>query len=203
MPRPRRPVVRRSRVIQNGPSQLRTNLEHSHQFRFTSTSGAQTSITDTLLLTALGVSATTAVTGSPIIESFKVNQIEIWSPASAQGAAATCSVLFPAAQRSQAREVSDTSVSVSTPAHVRCGPPAESLCAFWINGSAGSSLFSLVAPPGSIIDIWVSMVQSDGVAQSPSSATLVGATVGAVYYCSLDSATSAGSVYKPVGLTSL
>jgi hypothetical protein len=61
----------------------------------------------------------------------------------------------------------------------------------------------LTAPPGSIIDIWVSMTDLDGGPNAPSSATLVGATVGGLYYCSLDSATSAGSNYKPVGLTSL
>jgi hypothetical protein len=187
----------------NAPTQLRTNIEHSHQFRFVSTSATLTAIPDYTLLHALGVAATSATVGYAIRQSVRVNQIEIWAPPASQGAAATCTVLFPASQRSQAREVTDTSVSVATPAHVRCGPPAESLCAFWADGNVGAALFSLSAPPGSIIDVWVSMVDRDGVAGDPDGypAVLVGATVGSVYYCSLDLSTSAGSIYKPIGLT--
>jgi hypothetical protein len=188
----------------NGPVQLRTNIEHSHQFRFTSTSAALTAITDYTLLAACGVSAATAVSGAPIRGSVRVSRIELWTPPASQGASVTCSVLFPATARSQAREVTDTSVSVATPAHVVCGPPAESLCSFWSDGNAGVTFFSLSAPPGSIIDVWVSMVDRDGSADITGyPATLVGATIGAVYYTSLDSETSAGSLYKPVGLTTL
>jgi len=186
----------------NGPAQFRANIEHSHQFRFVSTSGVATGVTDNAVLCALGTVASSAVLGRPIRQSFRINQIEIWSPPASQGASVTCSVLFPVSQRSQAREVSDTSVSVTQPAHVRCGPPAESLCAFWNNGAAAANLFTLVAPPGSIIDLWVTMVDGDGAA-SATTATLVGATTGAVYYSALDSTVSAGSIYQPVSLTFL
>jgi len=192
----------RAIVPPNGPRQLRTNLEHSHQFRFSSTSAALTTITDTTLLAACGVAATSAVAGSAIRQTVRLQQIEIWTPPASQGANATCSVLWPAAQRSQAREVTDTTISTATPAHVRCGPPAESLAAFWVNGSAGTALCFLTAPPGSIIDVWVSMVDADGGATF-GTATLVGATTGNVYYTSLDSTTKAGSIYQPIGLTSL
>jgi hypothetical protein len=186
----------------NGPVQLRTNIEHSHQFRFVSTSATSTQILDYDLLHALGVAATSAVLGYAIRASFRVTQIEIWAPPAAQGAAVTCSVLFPASQRSQAREVTDTSVSVATPAHVRCGPPAESLCSFWSDGNLGIGLFTLIAPPGSIIDVWVQMVDRDGTTDLDANpATLVGATVGVVYYTALDNTTSAAAIYKPVGLT--
>jgi len=207
MPQPRRtrPAARHQpalRTIANGPSQLKTNLEHTHQFRFVSTSATLTAITDATLLTACGVVAQSAVAGDNIRNTVKVNQIEIWTPPASQGAAATCSVLFPASQRSQAREYTDTTVSVSTPAHVKCQPPRESLCSFWVNGSASIPLFSLSAPTGSIIDIWVAMVDGDG--EPPIvGAVLVGATQGVVYYCCLDSFTFATGIYKPVGLTAL
>jgi len=80
----------------------------------------------------------------------------------------------------------------------------ESLCSFWADGNGGTTLFTLIAPPGSIIDIFVSMVDRDGsvdVDQNP--ATLVGATVGSVYYCALDSETRVGALYLPIGLASL
>lgn len=203
---PRRPMrmARLPRPLPSGPAQLRTNLEHTHQFRFVSSSGAATAITDVTIMSAAGVCATTAIVGHTIRRSLKVNQVEIWSPPASQGAAVTCSVLWPQSQRSQAREVTDTSVSVSIPAHVKCGPPRESLASFWTNGTVGSTFFTLVAPPGSIIDVWLSLVDDDGDDANPvNAATLVGATVGRVYYCSLDSSTSAGSLYTPVGLTSL
>jgi hypothetical protein len=190
-----------------GPVQLKTNIEIKHQFRYVSSSGNTKAITDTLLMTAAGVSAQTAVIGNSIYQSVRVNRIEIWSPPSSQGSAVTCSVLFPSTgtvAQSMAREITDTTVSVAKPAHIVCSPPKESLCAFWQSGSYGQTLFSLTAPAGSIIDLWLSLVLADGAVATPAqTATLVGATVGNMYYCSLDSSTSAGSVYKPVGLSTL
>jgi hypothetical protein len=185
-----------------GPRQLRTNIEVKHQFRFASSSSAPTAITDTRLLAAAGVSAVTAVLGYSIWQSVKVNQIEIWTPPAAQGANATCSVLFPASLQSQAREVTDTSVSVAIPAHVLVTPPRLSLCSFWQNGST-STLFTLTAPPGSIIDVWVSLVLDDGTNSVPVTQTLVGATIGSIYYAPLDFNHVAGAVYLPIGLTTL
>lgn len=204
MPRRRMKSSQRARIARPvllGPGQLRANLEVKHQFRFTSTSGSSTPIYDSYLLTAAGVSATTAILGNPLFQSVKVNQIEIWTPPASQGAAVTCSVLFPSANNSPAREVSDTSVSVSQPSHVKVSPPPNSLCSFWQNGSSPSSLFTLTAPSGSIIDVWLSLVMKDGPGGfAANTAVLVSATVGTVYYCSLDSNTSAGSIYRPVSL---
>lgn len=184
-----------------GPSQLKTNVELRHQFRFTSSSATSTTITDNLLLTAAGVSVNTVGTGGRAInQSVKVNQIEIWSPPASQGAAVTCSVLFPASNTSPAREFTDTSVSVSQPAHIVCSPPPQSLAAFWQAGTA-QNMFTLVAPPGSIIDVWLSLILVDGTPNNAITAVLVGAAFGSIYYCSLDSNTSAGSIYKPVGLS--
>jgi len=191
-----------SRSPPNGPSQLKTNLEHTHQFRFVSTSATPTAITDSTLVDACGVVAFDATNGYNIRNTVRVNQVEIWTPPASQGASATCSVLWPATQRSQAREITDTTVSVATPAHVNCGPPANSLASFWVNGSASIPMFTLTAPVGSIIDVWISMVDGDGEAPTVG-ATLVGATTGTVYYCCLDSVTNATGIYKPVGLSFL
>jgi len=179
---------------------MRANVETKHQFRFVSNSGTSSDITDQLIITAAGVMASTTTVGNALSRSVKVNKIEIWSPPASQGAAATCSILFPSANNSPSREFSDTTVSVSSPAHVSCSPPPNSLAGFWQQG-VGVTMFTLVAPAGSIIDLWVSLVQHDGTGAG--SATLVAATVGRVYYCSLDSATSAGSKYTPVSLASL
>jgi len=192
-----------------GPAQLRTNLEFKHQFRFTSSSATPKAITADLLIPACGVVATSAVLGHSIFQSVKVNRIEVWTPPPSQGSFATCSVLFPATTQSQAREYTDTTVSVTQPAHILCTPPPLSLCGFFTDGLAiggvANPLFTLTAPSGSIIDVWVSLVLNDGTHPNDANtmATLVGATTGSLYFCSLDSSTSAGSIYTPVGLTTL
>jgi hypothetical protein len=161
-----------------------------------------TPVTDKTLLCACGVSASTAILGNAINECVRVKRIEIWTPPASQGASATCTVTFPQALQSQAREYTDTTVSTAIPAHVVCTPPSHSLCSFWQNGSLNTPLFYLSAPPGSIIDVWVSTVLNDpfGTLQT---ATLVAASVGGIYYCSLDSTTKAGSIYTAVGLSSV
>jgi hypothetical protein len=194
------PLIRNPRVVTTGPNQFRANPEVTRRYRFTSTSATLTAISPALLLNASGVLAATAILGYQIFQSVKVRMIEIWTPPASQGAAATCSVLFPVATNTQAREVSDTTVSVSQPAHVRCGPPANSLAGFW-NGTTGTTMFSLVAPPGSVIDVTISLVMGDNSVST--SVVLVGATIGRVYYCALDSGTAAGSIYPPVSLTQL
>jgi len=191
----------RTSSARQGPDQFRANPEVSRRYRFTSSSGTSTTISAFTLLDACGVCATTAVLGSAIYQSVKVRQIEIWTPPASQGAAATCSVLWPSSNTSQPREVSDTTVSVTQPAHVRTSPPPGSLAGFWSSGNV--SLFTLVAPSGSIIDVWVSLVMADGTNVLATAATLVGATAGRMYYCSLDSTTSAGSIYAPVSLSTL
>jgi hypothetical protein len=185
-----------------GPIQFRANPEITRRYRFVSASGATTAINDFNLLLMAGVSATTATVGNCIFQSAKLRNVEIWTPPAAQGAAATCSVLFPVGNQSQPREVSDTTVSTAVPAHLSCGPPANSLASFWNDGSTGLPVMSITAPVGSIIDVIVSLVMGDA-STNNNAATLVGATIGQVYYCALDSGTAAGSAYPPVSLTQL
>jgi len=185
-----------------GPPQFRANPEVSRQFRFVSSSGTPKAINAGVLLGACGVMATSTTTGAGIFQAVKVRQVEIWCPPASQGTASTCSILWPLGNQSQPREVSDTTVSTAVPAHVRSSPPAMSLAAFWSNQSIGT-LFTLTAPPGSIIDVWVSLVMGDGAGTAGQAAVLVGATSGIVYFCALDSSTSAGSVYAPVSLSTL
>jgi hypothetical protein len=194
------PPQRKGRFLQNGPPQFRANPEVTRKFRFTSSSANLTAITGQLLLNSCGVTAATAILGYQMFQSAKVVAVEMWTPPPSQGATATCSVLWPQGNASQPREVSDTTVSTATPAHVRTGPPQYSLASFW-SASSGGVLFSLVAPPGTIIDITVSLVLGD--ASLNTSVTLVGATIGQQYYTALDSGTAAGSIYKPVSLTQL
>lgn len=200
----RKAQIPRARLgsLVTGPAQFRANPEVSRKYRFVSTSGTPTVIRVNTLIASCGVLATTATTGSSVFQSVKLRSVEIWSPPASQGAASTCSVLWPLSNESQPREISDTTVSTAVPAHVSCGPPSHSLASFWNTATSGSALMTLTAPPGSIIDVAVSIVMGDGVTAS-ASAVLVGATPGSVYFCALDSSTAAGSIYTPVSLTQL
>ncbi len=184
------------------PQQFRANPEVTRRYRFVSTSGTARPIQVRYLTGAAGVVADTATTGQPIFQSVRIQQIEIWAPPASQGSAITCSVLWEQSTQSQPREVSDTSNSVSQPAHVLTSPPPGSLAGFWSPRSATTTLCTLVAPAGSIIDVWLSLVMGDGV-QTSTPQTLVGATVGGVYYGGLDSQTAASAIYQPVSLTIL
>lgn len=188
----------------SGPTSFRANLEVKHRYRFTSTAGNLTAITPNKLLCAAGVMATSSTEGHAIFRAVKLDQIEIWTPPASQGQSATCSVYWSSGGPNvgMTREVSDTTVSTAIPAHVRTSPPANSLASFYGAGTTGASptIASLMAPTGSIIDVWVSLVMADGDFDG-AVAVLVAAGTGRVYYCCLDSVTAATGLYKPVSLS--
>jgi hypothetical protein len=197
----RRPASKPRRSMSsaaNGPRQTKSNIEIRHQYRFTSTSGTFTGITPTSLLCAMGTMGTAVNTSvQSFFASCKVNQIEIWSPPASQGSSVTCSVNFAGYANAPNREYSDTSVSVSTPAHLVCSPPPQSLASFWQTAGT-NTVFQISAPTGSIIDIWVFGILQDS--DDTYAFTLVAAAVvGNVYYLSLDP--NATHRYVPVALT--
>ncbi len=184
------------------PAQFRANPEITRRYRFISSAATLTAVSAQTLIGAAGVVASSATAGQPIFQSVRVHSVELWAPPASQGAVVTTSILWPNTNQSQPREVSDTTNSVTIPAHVRSSPPANSIAGFWIARNSTTPLFSLVAPSGTIIEVVCSLVMGDGV-QPATQSTLVGATLGGVYYCSLDSLTAAGSLYTPVSLTTL
>ncbi len=182
----------------NGPSQLKANVELRHRFRFVSTSGTATGLTGNSILGAAGAIGTaTNSTVQTISNSFKINQISIWSPPASQGSNVTCSVDWTGFNNTPNREFSDTSVSVATPAYLVCSPPPQSLASFW-QLSGTTQLCSIVAPTGSIIDVQLSLILADG---SDAGVTVAVATavIGTMYYLSLDPA--AQHRFTPVSLT--
>jgi hypothetical protein len=177
---------------------MKSNIELRHRYRFTSTSGTGTGITPTSLLCAAGCIATVAnTTVTSCFSAVKISKIEIWSPPSAQGQSVTCSVDWTGTGSTPNREYSDTSVSVATPAHVSTSPPPMSLASFW-QQTGTTQLCSIVAPTNSIIDVYLSLVFQDNDVTAATS-TVATATVGFVYYLSLDP--NATHRYTPVSLT--
>jgi hypothetical protein len=145
----------------------------------------------------VGIIAATLV-ASPFY-SVKVNYVEMWAPPASQGASSTVSINWESPNAPNV-EISDTTVSVAVPAHLKCKPPSHSLAAFWQNVGSGT-IFSLVAPVGTIIDVSLSLVmfdEDDG-STTPATSAVATATLGLVYYLSLDP--NATHRYAPVALT--
>jgi len=178
---------------------LRSNLIMSHTFRFTSASNSALAVTANSLIGVCGVKGTVLNTlTSALFDSVRVKSVKIWSPPSAQGAAVTCSVLWASGVNSPAVEVSDTSVSTAVPAHITSTPPPQSLASFW-QRSAATTIFTTVAPVGSIIDVALEMILSDDDGGLPVTFATATAALGQNYYLALDGV--AVHQYTPVSLT--
>lgn len=179
---------------------MRSNIVFTHKFRFTSDLGSVSSITARNIIQACGVSAATTTAGYPIVTSARIKSIELWAPPSALGANATVTCTWFGFQTTNLSEleVSDTTMSTATPAHIRSVPPPLSTAAMWFVDST-SAIMALAVPPNGIIDLVLEMVLVDGpgTVLAPGF-TLVAATVGAVYYPALD---GINHHYGPVGLT--
>lgn len=184
----------------NGPAQFESNVRFGHKYRFVSTSAFPTNITARDLIQSCGVVAATSVLGYSIATAVRIKRVELWAPPASLGAAATVSLFWLSQQTSNYSEleVSDTTMSTATPAHLTSSPPLLSLASFWQTDST-TNLCTLTVPVGGVIDIWLEMVLGDGlVTIQPSPLVLVGATAGALYYEPLD---GRGGVYTPVSLT--
>jgi hypothetical protein len=185
---------RRSAIV----PQISSNVVKSHVFRFTATSAFNGNIRQEDVGGALGTIATVVnSTVTYINETFKVRRIRIWTPPASQGASATCSVNWIGGSFAANKEISDTSVSVSVPAHIDCKPPPQSSASFWQNVASSTALFTLACPSGSIVDLHVSYIEGDD--ESVNSAAVATAVLGHTYYLALDGPST--NLLVPVSLT--
>jgi hypothetical protein len=194
---------KRSGSQQSRPSQIASNIELSHRYRFTSTSGAATSIDSLSLLCASGTVATGVNMLYSFYKSVRIKQVAIYAPPAAQGGFATCSVEW-VSNTGNNREISDTSNSVSVPSTITSSPPRNSLASFWTSFDSTQILCILTAPIGSIIDVMLDLILYDD-EDSANGATYTStalATVGNVYYLALDNS-NATAHYVPVSLTTI
>jgi len=197
---PRKTNNRQRRIPNGRLPQLRTNVVVSHTYRFVSTSGTATTVTNDSVIAALGnICTVTNTSVSAIAQSFHVRKLTLVSPPASQGASATCSVewLAAAVVSSTNMEVSDTTVSVAVPACVVSSPPANSNAAFWQTSST-NGLFILTAPVGTVIDLAVDYILVDDPAFNKITTVATG-VLGTMYYLSLDP--NATHRYTPVSLT--
>jgi len=181
----------------NKPPQIASNIQYTHRYRFTSTSATLTAITPQSLLGAAGTICTNTNTAvNPFNGSVRVKRVEMWAPPATQGSTTTCSVQWVGDQKTSNFEVSDTSNSVTTPAKISSSPPRLSLASFW-NQNSTSTLFSLVAPVGTIIDVLLDLIVFDE-DDAQVGITVATGALGNTYFLSLDP--NATHRYVPVSL---
>jgi hypothetical protein len=153
-----------------------------------------------------GAAGTVCTVANSVVVSFygsiRLNHLEIWSP-SISGAFTTCSCEWTSSNllSTNTNEISDTSVSITTPAHISTKPPSKSLASFWQSSSnATAQLCTLNATTGSIIEVSISMILYDDESTATQYGTVVSTgTLGKVYYLSLDNPTANNLI--PVSLT--
>jgi len=202
--RQRRRMARSARarpVKSYAPPQLKSNIVVKHNYRFTATAGANVAINAQNLILAAGTVCTVVNSvATSFFGSVKVQYVNVWSPPSAQGNFATCSIEYNGAAAASTVEFSDTSVSPTQPAMLKTRPPKSSNASFWQTPNVGNNaMFTLICPANSIIDVGLDLLLYDDEASAPVTRAIAAGVVGLTYYLALDSLT--GHNLVPVSLT--
>jgi hypothetical protein len=155
------------------PLQFDASVRLKHHFRYIDIgSGTTFNITRGNLLNLM-VSANTTSTAARLIAGIKLNRIEMFTTASSTSGSSPSETTISVEWLSNygpSSESSDSSISVSLPAHVTSRPPPNSLASFWsLTGSNESEIVAKLQLPSSvsgayaytIVDIWVDVVLMD------------------------------------------
>jgi len=185
------------------PPQIQSNIIVSHVYRFVSNNGEAITVSSLNLLGAAGVMGTVANTDvQTIFASVKVHSVTMWGTVTA-GDSFTVSCEWEGAAGTiiNNAEASDTSTSVAYPAYLFTRPPKRSSAEFWMPAN-GTTVFTLTAPSGTIIDVHMSLISQDdddGQSLANYKIPVSSCTVGTSYYLALDG--PASNEYIPVSLT--
>jgi hypothetical protein len=186
------------------PRTFNSNIRFKHQFRYTSVGTLAGNITQrSTILNLLGV-ATTTTQVARLFAGVKINRIEIFgvSGSGSTGTTASTVSLEWLSEFGPSSEMSDTGNAFNPP-HLVCTPPPQSTASFWsLTGSnEGVSLFSIAAPAGSVVDLWLDVVLFD--AETPTLITSTSIlTVGGTYAGYLTGSVGAGTYLIPVSYQS-
>jgi hypothetical protein len=204
---PRNP---RSSFIQQAlpnPPQWSSTVTTAYVQRFVATSGINGVVIDTTELFDLKCVATTATSAARIFGGLKVTGIEIWAANSSATASNTIQLEWLTQNPffgAPSRIVSDTAIGTSNVAHIKTKPPRNSFAAEWLpitpepNGDPAPSVFSIVCPQGSIVDVHMVVALRDIEGASFVSGTVAAATTGILYTRHLDS-TELAPALTPIG----
>jgi hypothetical protein len=204
----RRPARRgtRSRAGAAGaqPPSFTPTIKSAHRFRFSVTSTTvplNTPVTRKNILN-LVLMATSASTTVRLLEGVRLKSVEMWTNpilgigSNAASPLQTCSIEW-IGENSPSTIVSDTSMGMRS-AHVFSRPPPSASNRWWsITGSQETdNLFTLSAPPSTIIDVVVELRFVEQ--EAPTAGDVpAGATLGQVYGNYLDGITT--GYFAPLG----
>ncbi len=186
------------------PPRFDANIRITHTFRFTTTSTVNKStITLPDLFGVIGAMNITSLTAMRAIAySLRVKWIKIWSPAISTGSyiSGACSVEWKGASYRPSIEKSDSTNSLSDPAHIHSSPPRGSDAGNWYVNNDTANMFIIYCTAGSIVDLCLEFTLNDSSTVLTVTSGANG-TVGNIYYRYLDASSSASLV--PVGLTTI
>jgi hypothetical protein len=140
-----------------------------------------------------------------VIGSLKLIEVEMWASPNSSSTSAlsnlSCEFSGSNTNISSTSQFSDTSVNPAEPAHLRCRPPSGSNSAFWQFPSVSANNLFTVNGSGNacIIDVTCDIVLSDDEV-STLVRTVSTATVGQMYYLSLDNTNAGAHTMVPVAL---
>jgi hypothetical protein len=163
-------------------------------FRFQSPS-TSTSVPVSALAMAGVCGAVCSVTNStvnPIASAVKLKKITVWpTPIVASGTVVPTDVVWAAGLDYNKDEVKDGTL----PLGLTCTkglvftPPRKSLAASWLSDAVAQNIFAISCPAGSIIDVSLDFVMSNGFTQF-GSLTVASGVLGVLYYLGLDGPTT-------------
>ncbi len=189
-------------VMYRHPPQLNISPGLRHRFRFNSLVGiTRFAVSWSDLLDMLWL-ATSAVTGYRLYQYVRLHEVEAWAPSRTDGTnyiAQSLNIEFVdlTSGRSGPGDVfSDTSMDLTTPAHIRARPRPGSNNAEW-QGLGTSQAFVLTCPEATVIDVEVSFQQVITYAGTAIGQAPIGATTGTIYLGSLDGLRSGTTSLPP------
>jgi hypothetical protein len=183
------------------PPPIKSHIQLTHKYRFSSDASASATITNQNLLTAAGCKVTTNnSTATSYFMAVRILSVEVWS-IPAEGATSNCSVIWKGDSSLAGisnLEVSDTSLSPTLPAHLVARPPRGTLPSFWYQGGFSQNLFTVSVDGTGIIDVTLSLIIGDAPTSSYATFSIASGTLGTNVYSPLD---GSGDKFTPVGLT--
>jgi hypothetical protein len=190
-------IVQSPGQASEGPGAFQPNIRYNHKFRFRATADFSSYVTDSHLLAVAGTVCTvTNSTASVLARAVRISNVKLWSPPAYQGETATVSLTWFGALNSPNLEVSDTTSSVTKNAYISVRPPKNSLASFWQKNTA-TTLFNMVCPINTILEISLEIIQSDQ-ETSVQTTTYTTCTAGQIYYPALSHGVS--DLLVPIGL---
>lgn len=189
------------------PPHLTLGVTYTKRFRFRNTgavNGGQVFTRDLLDLLCMAATTTSAYRLNVAV---RLKAVELWGPAVASTTQLNNDMAFEfdsgasvaGASGAPDRRYEVIGLGQTRPGHLRLVPPVGSAASLWINlSAAANALWTWTVPAGSVVDVTLECVLNTDQGASAVIGTVAGATVGVVYYRSLDSSQNT-AVWPPLG----